>query len=784
MMNRFRSIKTAKRQEGYALVAALLILLLMTAYGLWAMLTSTSESKLSGNMTEEQLMFFFAQQGTERILSHLHYLDQGLFSRVMGLGYIFQDTSSSVLDAIEVLDTKQTLHFTGSSTWGENPLFRITANIDPRDYSHGNERNVSPPLAIRSVVENSYTGFTRTFEAIVQPKSIWDFAYFSQNHNPVVRENYGSCNTNPNSWYNCHTVFHGARSYTFESTTEMRGPDTVIGDIYLSNSAVSPDNSRLYMRGAPHFNGEVRWRNVEGMDLGSYGGGSFSNSDNQTNGGTGISTQPTSRKGMVPHSGVVEMFDMDFLTSFNPPYYRKNADLRLTNAGTGYIWKIIFRNDIAPNYAADGCREEGRVASAITPDINNGQVDCTHANAQGTFLLYRVPYSTAAERVCALYGDTMYKRHVELTGAGSRTYEACQASGTAELWNPSVGWNSRLKGAGCYGVRNNISGSPTMGPYDPNDVPGTYYFFYVPSQGKSMSATCLGGSGGTYNGIINVEGDVLVEGIVDGKVTIVANGDIIISHEIEYEESPSSNVDSTSHSSVDDIDMLGLFATGNIRIPNSRPKALTHSWRGVYDDDWSDAEYGDKAFVPTAKYDTVPLTDDNGTEDIHAVMISYGYGACSGTAGGLSCPTAPIASDIRNFFVGLYATPRTDTGLPNGDPCCFEGGSWTWNDMGNDSGTLRIVGAVIQDYPGRVGYDFDNGGSHWANSSCTDGGAGGGCNFIGHRLELIYDKHLNFTAPAMPGARSTSRYIPYGRASYDIVSWRELNASAVSGNQW
>lgn len=784
MMNRFRPTKTARRHEGYALVAALLILLLMTAYGIWAMLTSTSESMLSGNMTEEQLMFFFAEQGAERILSHLHYLDQGLFSQVMGLGYVFQDSSTSVLNAIQVLDEKQTLHFSGSSTWGENQLFRITSYIDPQDYSHDNERNLSPPLAIRTVVQNSYTGFTRAFEAIVQPRSVWDFAYFSQNHNPVVRGNYSYCNASPNSWYNCHTVFHGARSYTFESVTEMRGPDTTIGDVYLSNRAVSPDDTHLYLRGAPHFNGEVRWRAVEGMDLGTYGGGHFQNSENQTAGGTNITVQPTARKGMVPHSGVVEMFDMDFLTDYSAPYYRRNADLRLENAGTGYIWKIIFRNDIAPNYSIDGCREEGRVASAITPDINNGQEDCTHSAAQGTFMLYRVPYSTASERQCALYGNTMYKRHVELTGAGARNYEPCQVSGMAELWNPSVGWASKLHGAGCYDSRDNVSGSPTYGPYDPNDIPGTYYFFYVPSQGRAQNSTCLGGGGGNYNGIINVEGDVMVSGIVDGKVTIVANGNIIADHEIEYEESPSSNVDGSSHSSVDDIDMLGLFATGNIIIPNSRAKALTHSWRGVYDDDWSDAENGEKAFIPTAKYDSMPLTDDNGTEDIHAVMVSFGYGPCSGTAGSLSCTTLPTAAQIRNFQVGLYATPRTSTGLPAGDPCCFEGGSWTWNDMGNDSGTLRIVGAVIQNIPGRVGYDFHNGGSHWANSSCTDGGAGGTCNFIGHRLELVYDKHLNYTAPAMPGAQSTSRYIPYGRALYDIVSWREINASAISGNQW
>src|SRR5512138_591510 len=68
-------------EAGYALVAAMLIMLLVTALGMVAMVTSTSETKITRNIGEDQMMFRFGEQGVDRILSHLHYLPGGLMGR-------------------------------------------------------------------------------------------------------------------------------------------------------------------------------------------------------------------------------------------------------------------------------------------------------------------------------------------------------------------------------------------------------------------------------------------------------------------------------------------------------------------------------------------------------------------------------------------------------------------------------------------------------------------------------------------------------------------------------
>ncbi len=235
---------------------------------------------------------------------------------------------------------------------------------------------------------------------------------------------------------------------------------------------------------------------------------------------------------------------------------------------------------------------------------------------------------------------------------------------------------------------------------------------------------------------------------------------------------------SCNFSSLEDVDLLGLFATGNIIIPNSMPQKVINE-PYAYTDDWSDSEvevnsvkYGTKLFAPTGIFDQRPfeMPEDNGSEDIHAVMVSFGKGPCSGFDGDATC-LEPTADDIREFRTGLYAMPRTSNMRPNGTPFSLTGGVWT--DVGNDSGTIRIVGALIQNIPGRVGYDY-SGSAGWANSTCTEGGGDGNCNFIGHRMELFYDDRLNYTAPVTPRAVGTNQYLPYGRASYDILSWEEM----------
>jgi hypothetical protein len=809
----------AKQDDGYALVAALLIMVLMTSLGVWAMYASTSEARLTGNMSEDDLMFFFSEQGVDRILSHLHYLEQGVFGKEKGLGYKFQDYTD-VLPPIQVIDSKSVLQFVGS-TIDKQDAFKMSAWIDPKNYDEHDlwtkplQRKLSRPLAVSVLVDSTVSGYKQAFRATVEAKSPWDFAYFSADHNPTTRVFGGICTNNPNNWYNCQTVFHHGES--------------VMGDLYLGSPSGSSD-VKLIVRGQPRFVGEVRWRNANPFDLGVYNSGQYSGSANQTAGGSSTSPMPFSVRGFKNYAREIEMLDFEPLISSEAHWFRRNADIYLDEPPAGYAYKLLFRNDLDTDNAVDSpgtvwesgpsepgdCREEGRVASAITPTVNDGVENCPEDT--GTFMLYLVPWRDGHpdERKRMLWGNSMKTRDDimrtdAITGdVNAERYEGGSLAGTGN-WMSGV---HRQKG--CYAKRENnktVSPSPpyddqfeqTFGVYDQYDIQTsgfgtTFTFMYTPSLGENVPAATgtmnCADEGAEYGGIIYIEGNVLVSGIVDGKVSIVAAGDIILDHEIELERSPFTPVIDANYNTAEEIDMLGLFATGDIIIPNSRPlKVGTGQLSRIYNDDWSDAEDGEDVFAPTGQSDTPKLEDDDGTEDIQAVMVSFGRRSCTAPSGGgytggdLDCEELDLLdatdiSDIRNFKVGIYAEPRTVDGLAAGEPF----GTNTWNDPGNDSGTLRIIGALIQSIPGRFGYDYSSTSYNWASSTCSNGGtyAADGCSFIGHNMELIYDPHLKFTAPAMPIGSSDLNGVWYGRASYEVISWEQIEPSsgAIEGSDW
>ena len=871
MNGKSQRMNSVMKPDGYALIAALLIMFLMTSLGIWAMITSTTETRLTGAQSEEQMMFYYSEQIVDRVLSHLHYFDQGIFSpqNMKGLRYDFTDYSVSTATQIlpkYIMSSTSTprnpLKFSGTSVV-EQDMFEIDVWIDPKDFG-GIERRLSRPLAILMSVRNKFTGSQRGFRAVVEPHSIWDYAYASLNHNPILRDQIIGCRgTDPDgSKYDCQTVFHGpvqdpepADPFNLTDAEFIRAGDSIVGDIYLRNidhiTAGNDDDSKMWVRGRPVFDGDIHWRSRNPYDLGTYSAQKYSNSPNQTAGGQSQSIPPYTNFGMDAQTKDIDLFPRDYLGNYDGSTdYFANADLHLEDPGDGYIWKIIFRNDINTNFLQDGSNhvEESRVASAITQSLNDGIDDDPGSSSRdpdyGVFLLYRIPWDfeittdgfLTEQMKCAFYGNTMYNRHKKMTsafdtdesicstglefttGSGYQVYANGSSGATATdykgiLWHPSVDssaygqsdfWvtssgSGKVSGYACYGQRrNDLISDPTFGPQDTNDIqyethgytarPG-YYFFYVPSQGQDQqSATCLG-TRSAFNGIIAVEGSVMVSGIVDGRVTIVATGDVLIDHEIEYEQSPFTELTSTT---IETADMLGLFAAGNIIVPNFRPSIA--STTKVYWDDFSDAEVrnnsSESQFSPTGLDDAVKLYDDDGTEDIHAVMISYGYQGCTlgGTAGDRleNCiePTdVTNAGDvIQEFTVGVTIWPRTKDGTRRGEPFYYEpAGSKVFQREGNDSGTLRIVGAIMQRYPGRFGWDYHNAGASFANSTCTGAAASWDCNFVGHNMMLVRDPQLQTFMPPFPGATNSGGLIPYGRASWEVVAWDEIDAEGLAG---
>ncbi len=300
-------------QGGYALVAAMLIMLLITALGVLAMVTSSSEQTITTNLGESQMMFYHAEQAVDRILSHLAYLQGGLFSKVSGLG--FDPTQSgNELSPSHVLDNKAVLYRV-SSTIDASSIYRIDAWLDPKDFECSSDedpcpksvdRGLSRPVAVSVMVTNNRTGATKAFRFYARPRAAWDFAYYALNNNPTDRVNSNlageNCSAASYTWYTCQST--------------MMSGDRVVGDVYISNStmtpsdgivAASPDTGRFFVRGAPQLLGEVRWRSPLPFDMGTYSGGVFTNSRNQTHGGSLTSAQPKAALGMKYYSRPVNM---------------------------------------------------------------------------------------------------------------------------------------------------------------------------------------------------------------------------------------------------------------------------------------------------------------------------------------------------------------------------------------------------------------------------------------------------------------------------------------------
>ncbi len=154
-----------------------------------------------------------------------------------------------------------------------------------------------------------------------------------------------------------------------------------------------------------------------------------------------------------------------------------------------------------------------------------------------------------------------------------------------------------------------------------------------------------------FKGVIFVDGDVAVSGVLRGRVTLAATGDIIIADDVTYATNPGLGT-------CDDI--LGLFSGNDIVIPNTPINAP-----------WRRGNSGSGA----NDYFTY---DDTDYEEIHAFVLAlnqfwvedYDKGsdqheACDGTAWGRGCLylTGGIVQRTRGAVGTITSnTPRRGTG--------------------------------------------------------------------------------------------------------------------------
>jgi hypothetical protein len=782
--------KRGRSERGYALVASMMVLLLITALGALAMITSSSEQAIVNNLGEDQMLFFLAEQGVERILNHLHYLEGGLFSNIRGAGYD-PGQVSSVLAPQQVLSQRGSLYWSntsGTKNVQQHPLMKIDAYLDPQDFAGWWDRGVSRPVAITARVTNTRIPTSKVFRVYARPRTMWDFAYFSLNHTPAARAVASSpvgenCTADSPNWYACHPVF-------------MDG-DSIGGDTFVSNTSyntgsnfvlASPDRARVFMRGAPIFSGELRWRGPEPFD------NTLNSSRNQTRGGRSLTDLPTIKSRVKANAKLVQPPTLQTVFDSDTGYRSANVyDIQLGSPGSWgnstRAWRIVFRNDLDTN--SNGVRATSRVASAYPTSVNAGvspTLGSPGLEDRGVMMVYLVPFTNAGEASqeetnhrAAFYGDSMLRRdNIMTSGVAWPGLTAADVR-----WASGNNVDARVSGANkCFATRINLSGSSTFGPYLADDIQGTYQFLYVP--GAGLSNPC---GGSTFRGVIFVEGDVILSGILDGQVTIVATGNIYLDHELQYENDPQL-VPITNYAAASEPDILGLIAGGNIVIPNSPPRIQTGPVvRHDYRDDWSDPHDPEREYPyeSTGFRDQTTIQDDIGDETLHAVMMAYGQ-ICSVVGQNIQC-AVPAATEVRQFRVGVYAMPRTvNTAFPTrsgiNDPATPAGLPFDIVNGGNDSGWLRIVGSVAHNISGRLAWDYYNNGNN-QSATCTTG-RGTNCNRIGFsRISYQWDPRLKYLFPPNPRRVSSNYVMPYGFATWDIISWEELGSNIdISAAVW
>ncbi|HDH97127.1 MAG TPA: hypothetical protein ENF73_05310, partial [Proteobacteria bacterium] len=830
-------------QSGFALIAAIIILSLLVILGMMAMMIGESEMRVVSNLDMDKKLTYIAVQTVDRILSHLHYNPEG---PIKLLGVNLYDDNTTILPRLVLDGVGPLVVAEGDGVTFPvkvDDRYVVEASINYKDWEKRGDyvaRPVSQPFTIYVRARHRDSHYTKAFAVEVKPITPWDFVYFTQNSEPIS----GS------PGYNNEPIFrHRGKaatvsfvdSYGYCQSTPSFFYNRVIGDIIAGDIYLGGLNAGFFVKGSPVFGGQIWWRTLYPY---------YDPARNQSDGCSGTCDKhPVLMGGVKPSAPEIRAFERNpqdsfwFATqgSFGVRGIREAANYRFSNAvidNKHYAIKILFLHNLDTN--GNGICEDGRcaaVGSAITPSLNNGQVD--DAGDAGAMIVWRVrwehpnaisdthqPIYTSGNFLttrwyrAALMGDNLDRRMIAILGADDNNcvYNSnVRSCGNLQCLVPS---SAQLSWSDLGGIYGNVVVRPAM----------------VPDFGHTCSG--VGGNGSyPYNssvgtGIIFVEGDVIVSGVLDGRVSIFATGDIILDHEIEYEKHPL-----RYPNDLEDLDMLGLFARGDVLIPEHIAVEYPTHPTYTYPDDWSDPLLGDGNFAPQGWFDSGdsndvsvvgPLMDDDGSEDLHAVIHAAGYECAYLTDGSTDCAEWNSASlrgrkqqARQDMRVGFYALPKTTGrgGLAIGNPLgrpflrLIGDNYYEFHNMANQSGPLRLVGAIIQNYPGRVGYDYHTGGANptwngkptYVNSSCTDAtssitytcqydettqryywakdnDASEPCNVIGHEsFEATYDPRLRLTHPPMPfdaayGFSHGSNQVPkgawwfgYGMAAYEVL---------------
>ena len=171
----------------------------------------------------------------------------------------------------------------------------------------------------------------------------------------------------------------------------------------------------------------------------------------------------------------------------------------------------------------------------------------------------------------------------------------------ADRWTNALSSGARCFLGGADQIGNGFRANDGRGAWIPRGVAPPPAFSAQPDAGYLFPITrALNPS---FKGVIHVTGDVAISGVLRGRVTVAASGDIIIADDITYAINPGVG-------SCDDI--LGLFAGGNIVVANT---PLNAPW-------------------PRSSGSTPITFDDTSDEHIHAFLLTLGIFTVQDYAGG------------------------------------------------------------------------------------------------------------------------------------------------------
>jgi len=160
-----------------------------------------------------------------------------------------------------------------------------------------------------------------------------------------------------------------------------------------------------------------------------------------------------------------------------------------------------------------------------------------------------------------------------------------------------------------------------------------------------------------FKGVIYVDGDVAISGVVRGRVTIAATGNIVIVDDVTYATDPSvGNCD----------DILGLFAGGSVVVAST---PLTSAWRRrsnnnawiSYDNTTSEFVH---AFVLTLNVFTVEDYNSGPTSAEACESTSWGRGCLYLTGGIIQRERGPVGQSNGTGYLKRYSYDRCGATAP------------------------------------------------------------------------------------------------------------------------